>query len=521
MHKRIVFFAIVALVAGQALAADKQDKSAEAKPAATATKPADKAAAKSTAAAKPAAKPATAPAAKPAVSAPKPTAAASKPGAKPAAKPTASSVSFSKQIAPILLKNCAGCHGNAEPKGGYQLHTFAMAMKPGESGEPSIAPGKPDASYLYQLISSSDADERMPKEADPLPTAQIALVKRWIEQGAKFDGPDKQAPLASLVPRKIHPPPPESYRVPIAITAVCFRPDGKELAVGGYHEISIWDPASGKLLRRIKNVEERVYGLDYKPDGSLLAAAGGTPGQSGEIALYDPAKAALVRVLATTNDVAFCVAFNPQGTKLAAGAADRTIRIFDVAKGSEERLIEDHADWVMGVAWNQDGTQLASASRDKTSKVFDMKTGESLATYPGHAETVYSVQFSADGKQVITAGADRKVHFWNPADGKAAGTIAGFGGEVFRAELRKGRLFSCSSDRTAREHKAADRAAVRTFSGHKDYVYALDFNEPTSRLATGSFDGEVRIWDTASGKQLLAFQAAPGYPPPATAQAKK
>lgn len=483
MPTRIVYITVLMLMAGPVLAADSSAKKDAAKPAP----------------AKPEAKAA----------------------AKPAAKPTAT-VSFSKQIAPILLKNCAGCHGTTEPKGEYQLHTFALATKPGESGDAPITPGKLDASYLYQLISSTDADQRMPKDADPLPAAQVALVKLWIEQGARFDGADKQAPLASLVPRKIHPAPPESYRVPVAVTALCFRPDGKELAAGGYHEITIWDPATGKLLRRIKNVEERIYGLDYTSDGSLLAAAGGTPGQSGEISLYDPAKATLVRVLATTNDVAFGVKFSPDSSKLAACAADRSIRIFDVAKGKEERLIEDHADWVMGIAWNKDGTQLASASRDKTSKVFDLKTGESLATYPGHGETVYSVQFSDDGKQVISAGGDKRVHVWNPADGKQVGVISGFSGEVFRLELKKGRLFSCSSDRLAREHKAADRSQVRVFSGHKDYVYTLDFNEPTARLATGSFDGEVRIWDTASGKQLLAFQAAPGYPPANnTAQAKK
>ncbi|HEY5315616.1 MAG TPA: c-type cytochrome domain-containing protein [Pirellulales bacterium] len=510
MPKWMLYTAMLAFVAGPILAADSPAKKADTKP------PAKPAAAVKASAAK-------APSAKPAAVSTKP-AAVAKPGVKSAAKAAVSrgvpSVSFRKQIAPILLKNCAGCHGTVEPKGEYQLHTFALATKPGESGDAPITPGKLADSYLYQLVSSKDADERMPKDADPLPAAQLALVKLWIEQGARFDGPDKQAPLASLVPRKIHPAPPASYRVPIAVTALCFRPDGKELAVGGYHEITIWDPASGKLLRRIKNVEQRIYGLDYKSDGSLLAAAGGTPGESGEVALYDPVKATLVRVLATTNDVAFGVAFSPQGTKLAACAADRSIRIFDVAKGTEERLIEDHADWVMGIAWNKDGTQLASASRDKTSKVFDLKTGESLATYPGHSETVYSVQFSADGKQVVSAGGDKKVHFWNPADGKQVAVVTGFSGEVFRVELKGARLFSCSSDRMAREHKAADRAQVRVFSGHKDYVYALDFNEPTSRLATGSFDGEVRIWDAASGKQLLAFQAAPGYPP-STAQVKK
>jgi DNA-binding beta-propeller fold protein YncE len=445
--------------------------------------------------------------------------AAAKPIAAKPAKPPAL-LSFSKDIAPILLKNCVACHGPTDPKGEYQLHTFANAMKPGESSLAAVTPGKLDDSELFRLISTADPGERMPKDGDPLPADQLAKIKLWIQQGAKYDGPDPSALLASIVPKKIHPAPPEAYRLPIAITALAFSPNGKELAVGGYHEITIWDPASGDLLRRIKNVEERVYSLAYAPNGLLLAAAGGTPGQSGEVSLYDPAKGAITKTLGTTSDVAFGVAFNPGGTKLAACAADRSIRLYDVASGAQQRLIEDHADWVLGVAWNHDGSQLASASRDKTSKVFDAKTGESIATYPGHSETVYGVAFAPDGKQVLTCGADKRIHVWNPVDGKQAAVIAGFGGDVYKLVIRQGQIYSCSADKTARQHQLSDRKLVRTFTGHKDYVYSLDFNEPTKRLATGSFDGEVCIWNGDDGKLLKSFRAAPGYPA-ANAQAKK
>src|SRR5439155_1624700 len=115
-------------------------------------------------------------------------------------------------------------------------------------------------------ITSSDKDERMPKDAKPLSSDQLALVKRWIEEGATFDAADPKAPLISIMTPPVHPPAPEPYRVPVPIAALAFGPDGKELFVGGYHEITVWNPDDGQLLRRLGNVGQRVYALAFKPD---------------------------------------------------------------------------------------------------------------------------------------------------------------------------------------------------------------------------------------------------------------
>jgi hypothetical protein len=427
-------------------------------------------------------------------------------------------ISFTKDIAPILVQKCQACHGAADPKGDYQLTTFELLLKPGASSSASITPAKPDDSELLRLISSVDKDERMPKEGDPLAPEQIGVVKRWIEEGAKFDSPDPKAALASIVPRLPHADPPESYRIPVPVTALAFSPNGQELAASGYREITIWNPATGTLVRRIKNVPQRSLGLAYSPDGTLLAVAGGMPGQSGEVTVYDPAQGTVVRQLGSMSDVAWGVAFNPAGNKLAACGADRSIRIYDVASGKEERVIEDHADWVMAVAWNHDGTRLASASRDKTSKLFDAATGESLVTYPGHSEQVFGVAFNADSSQVLTTGRDKKVHVWKPADAAKIGEIAGFGQEVYDIVVEGGQIFCSSADKTARQFEAAERKPVRNYEGHSDWVYSLAYNDATKRLATGSFDGEVRVWSTADGALVAAFKAAPGFVAPAAAQ---
>jgi hypothetical protein len=430
-------------------------------------------------------------------------------------------VSFSKQIAPLLVKHCQACHGATEAESGYQVGNFTLVTKPGDSETPVVTAGKVDQSELYTRISSTDADVRMPFEADPLPPEQIELVKRWIVEGAKYDGADPAAPLTSIIPKGVQPDPPPAYRRPVPITAVAFNHDGSELAVGGYHEVSIWNATNGTLLRRIKNVAERTYSLAYNADGSLLAVAGGTPASLGEVKLFNPADGALVADLGSMADVAYCAAFNPAGTKLAVAGADRSIRIYDVASRKEEVLIEDHADWVVSVAWNADGTRLASASRDKTSKVFNAANGESLMTYSGHGEQVFDVGFSGDGKLLLTAGADKKIHAWNPEDGAKKGEIAGFGGEVLSLVTHEDKIVSGSADKSVQQHRLEGFKQFKVYSGHTDAVFCVAYHPATGRIAAGSFAGDVRVWNAEDGAPVCDFIAAPGYAPSAPAAAAK
>ena len=104
-----------------------------------------------------------------------------------------------------------------------------------------------------------------------------------------------------------------------------------------------------------------------------------------------------------------------------------------------------------------------------------------------------------------------RIRIWNPENGKPIREITGYGGEVYRVICTAdGRIFSCSTDKQVREHKLADGAQVRVFSGHSDWVYSLAFNAATKRLASGSWDGEIRVWNAEDPKNVQHFVGAPG-----------
>jgi DNA-binding beta-propeller fold protein YncE len=426
-----------------------------------------------------------------------------------ASQTQAQPVSFKQKIASILVDNCLACHGPKKAEGGYRVDSFERLMAAGESTTPGFVAKNLEGSESFRRIISTDVSERMPLEGEPLPPEHVALLKQWIEEGATFDGPDPKAPLASIIPPPTHPDPPEAYPQPLPITAVAFSPDGTQLVAGGYHELTIWNPTDGALIRRIKNMGQRTYAIAFSPDGKLIAVAGGAPGKLGEVRVVDFASGNIVSVMATTSDVALDVAFNPPGDRLAVGAADGILRIFEAATGKEQLTISSHSDWVQAVAWSPDGSKLASASRDKTAKVFDMKTGELLVTFSGHGQPVKGVAFHPDGAEAFSAGADKKIQRWKVADGGKTAEI-GFGDEVYKLPVSGGFLFASSADKTVRQFDAKSHAAVRQYPGSPDWALCVAYHDGTKRVAAGGFNGEVRVWNTTDGNAVVTFVAAPG-----------
>lgn len=106
-------------------------------------------------------------------------------------------VSFAKEIAPIFVAKCVGCHTEGESKGGLRLDTFAAMEKGGNSGPLAIA-GNAQASCLVLKLTTPNDQQRMPKGEAALKDKEIQAIITWVNEGAKFDGADKNAELASL-----------------------------------------------------------------------------------------------------------------------------------------------------------------------------------------------------------------------------------------------------------------------------------------------------------------------------------
>ena len=91
-------------------------------------------------------------------------------------------VDFQTQIAPILSAHCVRCHSANNTKGDISLASIDDLRDNGH-----VAPGMPDESYLIELIAGVDGEQpEMPKDADPLSSEQVALIRKWISEGAAW-----------------------------------------------------------------------------------------------------------------------------------------------------------------------------------------------------------------------------------------------------------------------------------------------------------------------------------------------
>ena len=98
-------------------------------------------------------------------------------------------VEFNAHVRPILVQNCTACHGGVKTAGGVSFIYREEVLSRSDSGKMVVTPGAPEASEMFQRISSTNELERMPPVAhgDALPPREIAIIEKWISDGANWE----------------------------------------------------------------------------------------------------------------------------------------------------------------------------------------------------------------------------------------------------------------------------------------------------------------------------------------------
>ncbi|MEI6324564.1 MAG: c-type cytochrome domain-containing protein [Gemmataceae bacterium] len=419
-----------------------------------------------------------------------------------------SPVDFNKEIWPILEAKCAFCHSGNVKEGQYDMATSQALVKGGKRGVALVA-GKPEESNIYMMSGRMKKPHMPLKSEEPFTPNELALVRLWIEQGAKMPTEQRQKPkvVISAPPKLVQPihgvavaPDKKTVFAAVAnrivevdakegkvlrafrdeslpaekdplknpghlslIESMALSPDGLTLATGAYQEVSLWDVKTGKIKHRLKDFSERVVTLAFSANGKLLATGGGAPTDEGEVRLFDVATGKeTLKLKAPHSDTVFGVSFSPDGKILATGGADKFLRTWELPSGKLLKSFEGHTHHVMDVSWKGDGKAIVTAGADQVLKVWSYENGEQIRTIPGHTKQITRVVFVGTKAEVLTCSGDQTVRTWNVDNG----------------------------------------STVRNFGGSTDFLYAVASSSDGALVASGGEEGTLRIYNGTNGNLI-------------------
>jgi WD40 repeat protein len=427
-------------------------------------------------------------------------------------------VTYEKDIEPIFVNKCLFCHSGAVKEGKFDIASFDALMRGGKSGK-IITPGKSADSKFIKMIGKTEKPFMPPKSEEPLTPEELALVKLWIDQGAKAPSGTRVRPKpviatlpANVVPVRAVAVSPDKAMVvagrgnqlhvydagsgtfirtlvepnlvgadkkPVQashlsiVESLAFSPDGKFVASGSFGEVTIWDAQTGVLKTKVGGFADRVVALGFSPDGKTLATGGGAPTEDGEIKLVEVATGKVTGEIKNGHsDTVFGVSFSPDGKMLATCGADKFVKVFEVPSGKFIKAFEGHTHHVLDVGWKFDGKLLASCGADNAIKVWDFEKGEQVRTMTGHGKQVTRLIFVGKTPNVATCSGDQTVSFWNVDNG----------------------------------------GRQRSFAGATDFLYAIGVSPDGSVVAAGGEEGVVRLYNGNTGAMLKSL-LPPGVQP--------
>ena len=456
----------------------------------------------------------------------------------------AAETDFYRDVYPFLKANCISCHNKTTTKAGLNMETPELMIKGGDSG-PSIVPGDSEKSILVEAsIHTDDMEMPPPKNktgAVNLTKAEIATLRRWIDEGAKSSVQDTRKVVWQPLAAGVDP-----------IYTVSMTADGHLAACGRSNQISLYDLTTRSLVGQITDPNEAsggahralVNSLAFSPDGSRLAS-----GSFREVKIWkreqtsashrkeDPALKLETSVLST------------DGTIIVGLDSAGAILILDAGKGSVLRKIEKAASGSSALlSLSPDASKVAVFSQNWNLSVWDLKDGKLLLTRlspdPGleknltdaHARLaaatgvdkvtlskavveaqqkldaakkvpVQALAWTGDGEALATGSDDKLLRLWPLAPAESAPRVLkGSHGAitVLAPGATPDEIVSASAENKVRIWSLSKGAAVKEIAASG--VVSLSTSPDGNQLATGGSDGVVRLWDIATGKQSLELR---------------
>ncbi|MBZ0137174.1 MAG: protein kinase [Planctomycetes bacterium] len=189
-------------------------------------------------------------------------------------------------------------------------------------------------------------------------------------------------------------------------------PDGRHLWVVQYRMACLHDATTFAQVNTTRRHAQLALAARVSRDGSAIATAG----QDGSILVSDARTLEFRYALPGAGGTVYGLDFSPDGTQLAAGYDDRAVRVWNLAERKVVRELHRHEGIPFSVRYAPDGSLLFVSSQDRTVSIWQTKDYSPLAVLKGHTETVTRLNVSPDGQMLLSCSQDDTIRIWELGD---------------------------------------------------------------------------------------------------------
>ncbi|MFP6685915.1 MAG: WD40 repeat domain-containing protein, partial [Polyangiaceae bacterium] len=293
-----------------------------------------------------------------------------------------------------------------------------------------------------------------------------------------------------------------------SVVGVVFSPDGEHVASASADgTVREWDFVSGRVTRVFRGHDSQVNAVAYSADGQQLASSS----HDKTARLWSTTSTRLIHLLGGHSDNVSSLSFSPDGQYVLTGSGSK-VHLWDTATGSRDSVLNIGTTAVESITFNSTGERLLLAS-GRNAHTWQFRNAAPLVVLGPHQRQVLSAFFLPGTDKIITLSADRFIRVWNESSGKELEKIS-MPGRLYHGDAHPDgrRVAAATSDRNAYiiDMKSKKRLALR---GHAGEVNHVRFSHDGSRVVTGSDDGTVRTWLTATGEPFWRGPALLAGPP--------
>lgn len=425
-------------------------------------------------------------------------------------------VDYHSEVMPLLRRACLACHNEKIAEAGLNMESVEKMLAGGDSG-PALVVG--DAGMSLLISRSSGAEEPlMPPEdnsagAKTLTPQELGLLSLWIRQGAKVgEAKPSDSPAWQRIPATFQP-----------IYAIDVSPSGQYFAASR---------GSGVVVHEVAGLAE----IGRLVDSSLPESAGGA---------------------AADIDLVQAISFSPDGSQIATGGY-RSVKLWSKQNRALDLTTKPWAQGLGPIAAASESAVRAIAQADFSIRVFDGDTPEPKATLVGHGQPVVGMALKGTGETLVSVDLGGNVIVWNTQTGQPLARIElgrsidslvapaslshfalldGLGGihlfqivagEPMTIQPHVAEATAAIQDATAIAWVDAPApllvvateagpvsildantgAAAKTIDAGS-VVDALAVAKPSNQIATAGRDGQIKVWDSATGELKRTLRGDP------------